>query len=103
MAVVRIGVPVAPADRPIQLKAEVSDFHAGASTIGEPALSRIPVAPQPRRASATRKVAAALAEFGGAYRVDGTQQRKRARRGNDRQSGNHRFLPWHVSAPAVRT
>src|SRR5260370_803692 len=80
-----------------------SALDAATPTVCQRALPRIPIAPQPRSASATDNAVAPFAQLGGASGVHGAKQRKPACRADDRQSGNHRFLPWHVSAPAVRT
>jgi len=98
MAIVRIGVAVASAHRPIQLKTKVPDFHAGPRAVRRPALSGIAIAPQPRTASTPGKAVAPCPELGCVSSAHGTKQREHAGRGKDRQSGKHRFLPWRGSA-----
>jgi hypothetical protein len=98
MAIVRIGLAIASADRPIQLKTKLPDFHAGARTVCQPALPRIAIAPQPPTASASDKTVAPFPHLGRASAVHGTTQRKHACRGNDRQSVKHGFLPWRGAA-----
>ena len=92
MAIVPIGIAIASAHRPIQLKTKLSDFHAGPRTVCRPALSRIAIAPEPRTAPTPDRAVASCPDPGCVCNVHATKQRKYACRGDNRYSVRHRLL-----------
>src|SRR5262245_55612383 len=93
VAIVRIGVAVAAAHGPVELKAKLPHSHARPPPLGGPALSGIAVAPQAISAADAGRDVTFFAELrGGARAVHRTKDGNHDRAEVGRPSGDHRLL-----------